>query len=101
MVAISRSCARWRWANDGVQAAPEHYADRSVYRYLPVNEQLMTLLGFLAREGSLSQRGGVRLAFGRRNQGWMDEMRRAFVDVFGVEPVVYQGATDAPMSCVS
>ena len=77
---------------NGVKLAPEHYADRSVYRYLPVNEQLMTLLGFFLAEGSLSQRGGVRLAFGRRNQGWMDEMRRAFVDVFGVEPVVYQGA---------
>jgi DNA gyrase subunit B len=77
---------------NGIKLAPEHYADRPVYRYLPVNEQLMTLLGFFLAEGSISQRGGVRLAFGRRNQGWMEEMRQAFVDVFGVEPTVYQGA---------
>jgi DNA gyrase subunit B len=77
---------------NGVKLAPEHYADRSVYRYLPVNEKLMTLLGFFLAEGSLSQRGGVRLAFGRRNERWMDEMRQAFVDVFGVEPLVYAGA---------
>lgn len=77
---------------NGVKLAPEHYADQAIYRYLPVNTQLMTLLGFFLAEGSCSQRGGVRLAFGRRNAGVLPEMRQAFVDLFGVEPAYYEGA---------
>ena len=79
---------------NGIRLAPEHYADRAIGRYIPVNAQLMTLLGFFLAEGTVSQRGGVRLAFGRRNAPWVDEMRRAFVDLFGVEPSYYAPAAD-------
>ena len=75
---------------NGVQLAPEHHADRTVGRYVPVNAQLLTLLGFYLAKGSCSQRGGVRLAIGKRNQDVVGEMRQAFVDLFGVEPVLYQ-----------
>ena len=76
---------------NGVKLAPEHYADQAIYRYLPVNEQLMTLLGFFLAEGSCSQRSGVRLAFGRRNRSLLPEIRQALVDLFGVEPSFYAG----------
>lgn len=76
---------------NGIQMAPEHYAEQKIGRYLPVNEQLMTLLGFFLAEGSCSQRGGVRLAFGRNNRRWLEEMRRAFVGLFGIEPSYYEG----------
>ncbi|GIV79383.1 MAG: hypothetical protein KatS3mg050_3777 [Litorilinea sp.] len=76
---------------NGVRLAPEHYAGQAVSRYLPVNEQLMTLLGFFLAEGTCSQRGGVRLAFGRNNEHWLPEMRQAFIDLFGIEPTFYAG----------
>lgn len=77
---------------NGIRMAPEHYADQKVGRYLPVNEQLLTLLGFFLAEGSCSQRGGVRLAFGPNNERWLPEMRQAIVDLFGIEPSYYPPA---------
>ncbi len=77
---------------NGIRLAPEHYAEQSIGRYLPVNEQLMTLLGFFLAEGSCSQRGGVRLAFGPNNARWLPEMQQAFRDLFGVEPSYYPPA---------
>ncbi len=76
-------------ALNGVRLAPEHCAGQAVSRYLPVNEQLMTLLGFFLAEGTCSQRGGVRLPFGRNNGHWLPEMRQAFIDLFGIEPTFY------------
>jgi DNA gyrase/topoisomerase IV subunit B len=58
-------------------------------RHIKIGEKLMTLLGFFTAEGSCSQRGGVRLAFGRKNLCWLREIKSAFQEVFGVEPVVY------------
>ncbi len=74
---------------NGVKLAPEHYAEQKVPRYLPVNSRLMTLLGFFLAEGTCSQRGGVRFAFGPNNLPWLDEIRQAFVELFGIEPAVY------------
>ncbi|MBV7339297.1 hypothetical protein KFU94_65985 [Chloroflexi bacterium TSY] len=34
---------------NGIKLAPEHYADQAVQRCIPVNEQLMLLLGFCSR----------------------------------------------------
>ncbi|MEZ4661889.1 MAG: ATP-binding protein [Caldilineaceae bacterium] len=77
---------------NGIKIAPEHYADQAIYRYVPVNAQLLFLLGFFMAEGSCSQRGGVRLAIGANNQPHQAELRQAFVDLFGVEPSHYAGA---------
>jgi DNA gyrase subunit B len=79
---------------NGVKLAPEHYAESGIDRQIAVNAQLMTLLGFFLAEGTVSRRGGVRLAFGRRNQAWMEEIRQTFVDLFGVEPVVYPSTAE-------
>lgn len=74
---------------NGIKLAPEHYADQTVQRYIPVNEQLMLLIGFFVAEGTCSQRGGVRLTIGNNNERHVGELRQAFVDVFGIEPSYY------------
>jgi len=82
-----------RWSDiaslDNVKLAPEHYPHKAVNRYIPINEGLMTLLGFFTAEGSCSQRGGVRLTFGRKSLCWLEEIKEAFQEVFGVEPSFY------------
>ncbi len=70
---------------------PEHYADHDVPRFIPVNQDLMTILGFFVAEGSLSQRGGVRFAIGNSNQCMKDEISTAMHRVFGITPQYYQG----------
>lgn len=70
---------------------PEHYADHGVPRFIPVNQELMTILGFFVAEGSLSQRGGVRFAIGSSNQCMKDEISTAMNRVFGITPQYYPG----------
>jgi DNA gyrase subunit B len=70
---------------------PEHYADHEVPRFIPVNQELMTILGFFVAEGSLSQRGGVRFAIGSSNKCMKDEISTAMNQVFGISPQYYQG----------
>jgi len=69
---------------------PEHYADHEVPRFIPINQELMTILGFFVAEGSLSQRGGVRFAIGSTNQCMKDEISIAMHRVFGITPRYYQ-----------
>ncbi|MCS6919558.1 MAG: ATP-binding protein, partial [Fimbriimonadales bacterium] len=68
---------------------PEHYAEQSIPRYLPVNEDLMTLLGVFLAEGSVSERQGVRIAVGRNNQRLVSELAERFRRAFGVSPTYY------------
>ena len=70
---------------------PEHYAAYEVARFIPVNQDLMTILGFFVAEGSLSQRGGVRFAIGNSNQCMMEEISTAIHRVFGIAPQYYPG----------
>jgi DNA gyrase/topoisomerase IV subunit B/transcriptional regulator with XRE-family HTH domain len=70
---------------------PEHYADYGVPRFIPVNQELMTILGFFVAEGSLSQRGGVRFAIGSSNQCMKEEISTAMHRVFGITPQYYVG----------
>lgn len=70
---------------------PEHYADHDLPRFIPINKELMTLLGFFTAEGSLSQRGGVRFAIGNRNRHMIDEISTAMYKVFDVKPRYYPG----------
>jgi len=73
-----------------VWLTPGHNGHLKIGRYLPVNKDLMTLLGFFLAEGSVSRRAGVRLAIGRRNEGRLPELEAAFVGVFGVRPTIYR-----------
>ena len=77
--------------SDDVVLTPLHYADQAVPRYLSVNDSLMLLLGFFVAEGSLSNRNGVRLAIGKRNEAVVEELSEAVRKVFGLEPVLYPG----------
>lgn len=70
---------------------PEHYAAREIGRFIPVNKDLMTILGFFVAEGSLSQRGGVRFAIGNSNQCMMEEISTAIHRVFGIASQYYPG----------
>ena len=74
---------------EDVSLSPRHYANQHVARYLPLNADLFMLLGFFTAEGALSQRNGVRLAIGKRNQARLPELKRAIYNVFGLEPKEY------------
>jgi DNA gyrase subunit B len=76
---------------DEIILTPRHYAKQALSRYLPVSKSLMLILGFFVAEGSLSQRNGVRLAIGGRNQPLVSELTSAIRDVFGLEPKIYEG----------
>ena len=76
---------------EDVWLTPEHYADQPISRYVAVDEQLMRTLGFFLAEGSCSERGGVRLAIGNGNSGYMLEMSRSLEQVFGIAPTSYAG----------
>ncbi|MDE3069301.1 MAG: DNA gyrase subunit B, partial [Acidobacteriota bacterium] len=75
-----------------VELSPEHYADRSIHRYVTVDATLMGLLGFFLAEGSCSERGGVRLAIGNGNIRYAQEMAWAMERAFGLAPRTYDTA---------
>jgi DNA gyrase subunit B len=80
----------WFDGRDDLELTPEHYGSRGIGRYLPVDERLMTLLGFYLAEGSCSERNGVRLSIGRSNERLVPEMTAHFAAVFGASPALYQ-----------
>jgi DNA gyrase subunit B len=75
---------------DDLELTPEHYAGRGIGRYLAVDEHLLTLLGFYLAEGSCSDRNGLRLAIGRGNARFAQEMAAHLTAVFGQSPLLYQ-----------
>jgi DNA gyrase subunit B len=66
-----------------LELTAEHYAGRRISPTIPVTPQLMTLLGFYLAEGSCSDRGGIRLTFGRLNERLLPEIQDALEAVFG------------------
>ena len=71
---------------DDVTLSAEHAADSALQRYVPVNEDLLTLLGFYLAEGSCSARHGIRLSISAGNSRFADEMAQRLQRVFGVAP---------------
>jgi len=80
-------------ARDDVTLSAEHYADSALERYVPVNEDLLTLLGFYLAEGSCSARNGIRLSIGAGNIRFADEMAERMQRVFGIAPQLHRTAT--------
>jgi DNA gyrase subunit B len=76
---------------DDVQLTPEHYATHGIPRFVNVDEDLLTLLGFFVAEGSCSDRNGIRLSIGRGNQRFAAEMQQRLCKVFGIQPVLHDG----------
>ena len=79
-------------ARDDFELTPEHHAEHGIPRWLPVNEDLLTVLGFYVAEGSCSDRNGIRLSIGKGNQAFAPVVRRALANIFGIEPVLYVSA---------
>ena len=79
----------WFSGRDDLQLTPEHYARNGIPRYLPVDEDLMGLLGFYLAEGSCSDRGGIRLSIGQSNQRFVKEMTEKFSRLFGLPAIGY------------
>ena len=79
----------WFESREDLELTPRHYARNGIPRFLPVNEDLMGLLGFYLAEGSCSERGGIRLAIGRSNQRFVSEMTEKFSRLFGLSAVGY------------
>jgi DNA gyrase subunit B len=85
-----------RFANeDELELTPGHYAAHGMPRYLPVGTELMTLLGFFLAEGSCSDRNGIRLSIGHRNEQVSQEIERTLETVFGLPPSVYSSGARA------
>ncbi len=80
------------YLGEDIVLTPRHHANQALPRYIPISESLMMLLGFFVAEGSLSQRSGIRLAIGRRNEAFINELTDAFRAVFGIEPVFYRAS---------
>jgi DNA gyrase subunit B len=78
---------------DDVMLSAEHYADSALQRYLPVNEDLLTLLGFYLAEGSCSARNGIRLSIGAGNSRFAEEMAQRMQRVFGIAPQMHSSTT--------
>ena len=54
-----------------------------------LNNQIQ-LLGFYLAEGSCSDRSGIRLAIGKRNQAVVAEFTSIMTKVFGIAPKLYE-----------
>jgi DNA gyrase subunit B len=76
--------------DDDLQLSPQHYAGQGLPRYIPINRELMTVLGFFVAEGSFSTRNGIRLAIGKRNEAYLPELTAAIRNVFQIEPKLYR-----------
>ncbi|MFO1426870.1 MAG: LAGLIDADG family homing endonuclease [Steroidobacteraceae bacterium] len=72
---------------DDLVLTPTHHAAHGVARYLPVDEDLLTLLGFYVAEGSCSDRNGLRLTIGHGNRRFAAEMAARMERLFGIAPV--------------
>jgi DNA gyrase subunit B len=77
---------------DDVTLSAEHYADLALPRYVPVNEDLLTLLGCYLAEGSCSPRNGIRVSIGAGNSRFADEMAARMQRVFGIAPQLHRSA---------
>jgi DNA gyrase subunit B len=87
----------WFGAREDVQLTPEHYGRHGIPRFIAVDDQLMGLIGFYLAEGSCSDRNGIRLPIGARNQAFAEEMARKFTHVFGLPAMTYsspEGSTE-------
>ncbi|MDH5175087.1 MAG: DNA gyrase subunit B [Gammaproteobacteria bacterium] len=85
----------WFGDRDDFVLTPEHHADREVARYLPVNDDLMFMLGFYVAEGSCSDRNGIRWSIGSNNEALVPELQARVERVFGQPAVLYRMADRA------
>jgi len=80
----------WFGGRNDFTITPEHYADRGIARYLPVNDDLMFLLGFYLAEGSCSDRNGIRWSIARSNEPLVPKLQECVQRVFGQPAVLHR-----------
>ncbi|MEA3282718.1 MAG: LAGLIDADG family homing endonuclease, partial [Euryarchaeota archaeon] len=77
---------------NNVILSPVHYADHAISRHIPVNEDLMEIIGFFVADGSLSQRGGVRFAIGKNNIRFAEKLAGMIKSTFGLDAKYYDSS---------
>ncbi|MCD6674426.1 MAG: DNA gyrase subunit B [Burkholderiaceae bacterium] len=85
----------WFGEREDLSLTPEHYGDLALPRWLAVDEDLLTLLGFYVAEGSCSDRNGIRFTIGRGNAAFAEEMSARLARVFGQAPALYRSGVRA------
>ncbi|MBS0376123.1 MAG: DNA gyrase subunit B [Proteobacteria bacterium] len=80
----------WFAEREDLELTPEHYRGKGIPRFLPVDSDLLTLLGFYTAEGSCSDRNGVRLSIGSSNGRFAAEMAERLARVFGQPATLYE-----------
>jgi DNA gyrase subunit B len=88
--ALELTDLEWFESREDFELTPEHYGKKGIARYIDVNPELMTLLGFYLAEGSCSDRNGIRLSIGKGNQKFLGEMAESFARVFGLSAQSYE-----------
>jgi DNA gyrase subunit B len=88
--ALEAEDLEWFGEREDLELTPEHHGKLGIRRFLPVGNDLMTLLGFYLAEGSCSDRNGIRLSMGNSDRMKPEELGQRFVALFGLEPKAYE-----------
>ena len=88
--ALDAEDVEWFASREDLELTPEHYGKAGIRRFIEITPELMTLLGFYVAEGSCSDRNGIRLSIGARNQAFLAEMGEAFARIFGLSAKSYE-----------
>ena len=88
--ALDADDIEWFAERDDLELTPAHHSDKGIARFLSVDEDLLTVLGFYLAEGSCSDRNGIRLSIGTGNQRFAAEMAQRLLKIFGLSPILYQ-----------
>ena len=79
----------WFDGREDLELSPEHAGRSGISRYLAVNEDLMSLLGFYLAAGSCSDRGVIRLSIKHNNQRFVAELADRLLRLFGMGAISY------------
>ncbi len=87
--ALEEEDLEWFGTREDLELTPEHYAHNGIARFVQVNEELMTLLGFYVADGSCSDRNGIRLTVGTGSPQLMRKIASCLASVFGIPAVLH------------
>ncbi|MEZ5474188.1 MAG: DNA gyrase subunit B [Steroidobacteraceae bacterium] len=85
--ALKQEDLDWFADRDDLELAPEHTGHRGIHRFLAVNEDLLSVLGFYLAAGSCTERGGIRFSIGANTQWYASEFSQRLARLFGVPAI--------------
>ncbi|MBV6417912.1 MAG: DNA gyrase subunit B [Steroidobacteraceae bacterium] len=88
--ALDEEDLEWFAGRDDLELTPEHHGNKGIARYISLDENLLSVLGFYLAEGSCSDRNGIRFSIGTGNQQFVTEMTQRLLRIFGLSPILYQ-----------